>query len=62
MKYGKVLSCKVVLDPHTQESRGFAFVRMEKKENADEAISQLNQRLEMEGRILTVERVSKAMQ
>lgn len=41
-KFGKVISTKVVYDRITWESKGFAFVEMEKKEDALKAIEGLN--------------------
>ncbi|KAL9406484.1 hypothetical protein Peur_003456 [Populus x canadensis] len=35
---GKVLECHLVTDPHTRESRGFAFVTVETTEHADRCI------------------------
>jgi RNA recognition motif-containing protein len=55
-KYGVVKDCRLVRDPRTQESRGFGFITMETIEQADDAIRGLN-RTELDGRILTVEKV-----
>ena len=41
-KFGKVISTKVIYDKITWESRGFAFVEMEKEEDAQKAIKTLN--------------------
>ena len=41
-KFGKVLKCNLIIDPVTQESRGFGFVTMEDSKDADEAIEALN--------------------
>ena len=52
-KFGKIISCDVIMDKYTNQSKGFAFVEMEKEEEADEAIKQLNES-EVEGRRITV--------
>lgn len=41
-KFGKVVSTKVIYDNITWESKGFAFLEMEKKEDAEKAIEVLN--------------------
>jgi RNA recognition motif-containing protein len=53
---GKVLECRLVLDPRTRESRGFGFVTMEHLEDAERCIKYLN-RSTLEGRMITVEKV-----
>ena len=40
--YGQVESCKIVKDKVTNRSRGFAFVEMPNKEEANAAIDALN--------------------
>ena len=50
---GKVESARVVRDQATGQSRGFGFVEMATDEEAQKAISQLNQKA-MEGRSITV--------
>jgi RNA recognition motif-containing protein len=40
--YGNVSSAKVVMDKYTQRSRGFGFVEMDNKEEAEKAIAELN--------------------
>ncbi|MCU0241485.1 MAG: RNA-binding protein [Vicinamibacteria bacterium] len=50
---GKVESARVVRDQGTGQSRGFAFVEMATDEEAQQAISQLNQR-QVEGRAIVV--------
>ncbi|KAM0930219.1 hypothetical protein ACQ4PT_000992 [Festuca glaucescens] len=54
-KEGKVVSCHVVLEPHTRVSRGFAFITMDTVEDAERCIKYLNQS-EMQGRNITVEK------
>jgi len=41
-EFGSVTSASVILDKFTQRSRGFGFVEMPEKEQAEKAISQLN--------------------
>ncbi|WVR06253.1 hypothetical protein IAU60_003283 [Kwoniella sp. DSM 27419] len=52
-KAGKVAKCQIMMDPHTQESRGFGFVMMETGEEAQAAIEQYNGQ-NIEGKTLTV--------
>ncbi|KQK16689.1 serine/arginine-rich splicing factor SR45a [Brachypodium distachyon] len=54
-KEGKVVSCHVVLEPHTRVSRGFAFITMDTVEDAERCIKYLNQS-ELQGRHITVEK------
>jgi len=54
-KCGHVENCSLITDPRTKESRGFAFIRMENVEKAEEAIRQLD-RSELDGRTLSVEK------
>lgn len=51
--YGPVLEVNVMLDRATGRPRGFAFVTMEAKEEADKATEELNGK-DWEGRALTV--------
>ncbi|KAG6397076.1 hypothetical protein SASPL_143237 [Salvia splendens] len=53
---GKVVKCHLVRDPHSKESRGFAFVTMEITKDAEHCIRNLNRSV-MEGRLITVEKV-----
>jgi RNA recognition motif-containing protein len=50
---GKVISCEVINDRETGQSKGFAFIEMENDEEADEAIEKLND-TELEGRKIVV--------
>jgi len=52
-EYGEVTRAQVVTDRDTGRSRGFGFVEMSSKEQADSAISALNGR-DVDGRQLTV--------
>ncbi|CAN0910480.1 Serine/arginine-rich splicing factor SR45a [Linum grandiflorum] len=54
-KEGKVVNCNLVCDPRSKESRGFAFVTMESKDDADRCIKYLNRSV-LEGRLVTVEK------
>ncbi|KAF8602336.1 RNA-binding domain-containing protein, partial [Ceratobasidium sp. AG-I] len=55
-KYGKVDKAAVVYDPHTRDSRGFAFVTMETVDGAEAAIANLHN-TELAGKPMTVEKV-----
>jgi cold-inducible RNA-binding protein len=50
---GNVLSAVIIMDKMTGRSKGFGFVEMETKEDADKAIEMFNDK-EFEGRKLTV--------
>lgn len=52
-KYGKVEKVQIMYDPHTRESRGFAFVTMVRPEDADAAMQVLNS-FELHGRAMSV--------
>ncbi|GAA5838982.1 hypothetical protein JCM11251_007845 [Rhodosporidiobolus azoricus] len=52
-KHGRIQKCQVMRDPHTKESRGFAFVTMETAEEAEACISNLNA-VELMGRTMNV--------
>ena len=52
-KFGNVISCDVIIDRASGQSKGFGFVEMEKDKEADEAIQKLNE-TELEGRRITV--------
>lgn len=53
VQHGPVLAVQVVIDRETGQSKGFAFVDMEKKEHAEAAIEALDGQ-EVAGRRLTV--------
>jgi len=53
-KYGDVGDVYIPRDPHTQDSRGFAFVRYFDERDADDAIDRLNGAL-LDGRELRVQ-------
>lgn len=52
-EFGEVTSANVIKDKYSGESKGFGFVEMDKQNEAEEAIKQLNGR-PIEGRNLTV--------
>lgn len=58
-KYGDVEGCSIMKDPHTQESRGFGFVKMVTPEQADAAKEGL-QGEHIEGRTLSIEKARRA--
>jgi len=51
--YGSVDSCRIIKDIHSGESKGFGFVEMVNKNEAQEAIKQLNT-TELKGQKITV--------
>ena len=51
--FGRVTSAKVVADMYSGKSKGFGFVEMESKAEAQEAIAQLNG-TDLKGRSITV--------
>ena len=42
VKYSSVKSCKLIIDRETQRSKGFGFVEFDSKEEAMQAITDLN--------------------
>ncbi|CAE7106480.1 unnamed protein product [Rhizoctonia solani] len=57
-KYGAVAKAAVVYDPHSRESRGFAFVTMDTVEGAEAAIAGLHN-TELAGKPITVEKARR---
>ena len=51
--FGEIQSCNIIKDKFTGESRGFGFVEMPNKEEAEKAISMLNGK-DFKGRSLKV--------
>ncbi len=51
--FGEIQSCNIIKDKFTGESRGFGFVEMPNKEEADKAIAGLNGK-DLKGRTITV--------
>ncbi|GAQ83353.1 transformer-2 protein [Klebsormidium nitens] len=58
-KEGKVADARIVRDPRTQESRGFGFITMATREDADAVVRRVNGKA-FEGRLLTVEKAKRA--
>ena len=58
-KYGEVEKCQIMLDPHTKESRGFGFVKMDTAEQADAAKEGLQGEV-IEGRTLSIEKARRS--
>jgi len=57
-KFGKVVKCQIMIDPHTRENRGFGFVTMNSGDDADAAMSSLDGS-EFMGRNLAVEKARR---
>ncbi|GAA6046791.1 hypothetical protein JCM3770_005645 [Rhodotorula araucariae] len=57
-KYGRIQKCQVMRDPHSKESRGFAFVTMETVEDAEACITNINA-TELMGRTMNVEKARR---
>ena len=51
--FGEIQSCNIIKDKFTGESRGFGFVEMPNKEEAEKAIAEMNGK-DIKGRNLTV--------
>jgi RNA recognition motif-containing protein len=51
--FGRVLSARVITDMYSGKSKGFGFVEMESREDAEKAIAELNER-EFDGRNIVV--------
>lgn len=51
-----MVGCRLVVEPRTRISRGFAFVTMDTNEDAERCVKYLNQSV-LEGRYITVEKV-----
>ncbi|KAF8975085.1 hypothetical protein BGZ46_009441 [Entomortierella lignicola] len=58
-KYGKVEKVQIMYDPHSRESRGFAFVTMVRAEDADAAMQVLSG-FELHGRAMSVKLAKRA--
>ena len=58
-KYGEVESCSIMKDPHSQESRGFGFVKMMTPDQAEAAKEGLQGEM-VEGRTLSIEKARRA--
>ncbi len=51
--YGEVSSVKIINDPYTRRPKGFAFVEMPERSNAENAVAKLNH-TSLHGQPLTV--------
>jgi RNA recognition motif-containing protein len=51
--FGEVTSCNIIKDKYSGESRGFGFVEMPNKDEAEKAIAMLNGK-DLKGRTLKV--------
>ena len=58
-KYGEVENCSIMKDPHSQESRGFGFVKMVTPDQAEAAKEGLQGEI-VEGRTLSIEKARRA--
>lgn len=58
-KFGRVDKVNIMVDPHTRESRGFGFVKMNTSEEADAAKEGLSGE-ERYGRVMTIEKARRA--
>ncbi|KAJ3159910.1 hypothetical protein HDU86_001174 [Geranomyces michiganensis] len=54
-EYGKVSKANIMYDPHSQESRGFAFVSFDLPEDAGNALAAISGKVELDGKVITVE-------
>lgn len=43
--YGKIVTCKVLVDSSTNEGRGVGFVRFDRKQEAEKAVDELNAKI-----------------
>ncbi|KAK6338136.1 hypothetical protein TWF696_001607 [Orbilia brochopaga] len=58
-KYGEVIKCNIMVDPHTKESRGFGFVNFAASDQADAAKDALQGEV-YEGRTLSIEKARRS--
>ena len=54
-EFGEIESVKVIRDRETDRSRGFGFVEMTNREEAEEAIAQLNEKIVHERKLIVNE-------
>ncbi|KAJ3018265.1 hypothetical protein HKX48_002996 [Thoreauomyces humboldtii] len=54
-EYGKIHKAAIMYDPHTRESRGFAFVSFDNPDHAGAAMTAISGKVELDGKIVTVE-------
>jgi transformer-2 protein len=55
----KVTNVKIVVDPHENQSRGFAFISFSSVEQADEALAKLDQS-DYNGKPITVQKARRS--
>lgn len=60
VKVGRVQKVSIMCDPHTKDSRGFAFVTMETPEEAEAAINELNATKPFGSKVMSVEKARRA--
>ena len=53
-EFGKVVSAVIIMDKFSNRSKGFGFVELDSKEEADAAVAKLNGS-ELDGRKITVD-------
>ncbi|EGX47200.1 hypothetical protein TWF173_003092 [Orbilia oligospora] len=58
-KYGEIIKCNIMVDPHTKESRGFGFVNFAQSDQADAAKDALQGEV-YEGRTLSIEKARRS--
>lgn len=58
-KYGPLKETRVVYDPYTKESRGFAFVTFERNDDAEEAIRNID-KTDFSGRVISVQKAKRS--
>eukprot|EP01071_Lankesteria_metandrocarpae_P007524 Lankesteria_metandrocarpae@DN4703_c0_g1_i1.p1 len=58
-KLGVVEECRIVINPVSKESRGFAFLRYKDSTIAEKAVKELN-KIQIMGKIMTVERAKRS--
>ena len=57
-QFGNIKSVKIILDPNTGESEGYGFVEIEKMEEAQKAIDELDG-LTIDGKVIFVNKARK---
>ena len=52
-QYGQVTEVRIIMDKYTGKTKGFGFIEMPKKEEAQKAIAEMNEK-ELKGRAMKV--------
>ena len=52
-QYGKVMEVNLIMDKRTGKTKGFGFIEMPEKEEAQKAITEMNE-MEFKGRVIKV--------